>query len=51
MSADDRAIVEVFLNWVKDGGCAGWIESAMYDEAKLREIAQIYQDIKTAFGF
>ncbi len=51
MSADDRAAAEVFLNWIRDGGCAGWIESAMNDEAKLKEIAQIYRDIKVAFGF
>ena len=49
--SDDRATVEVFLQWVKDGGLAGWIESAMNDPAKLQQIAQIYRDIKAAFGF
>jgi hypothetical protein len=48
---DDKGVAEVFLGWVKDGGCAGWIESAMNDEAKLQQIAQIYRDIKSAFGF
>jgi hypothetical protein len=51
MSADDKKIAEVLLNWIKDGGCAGWIESAMNDPAKLQKIAQIYRDIKSAFGF
>jgi hypothetical protein len=49
--SDPRAEVEIFLNWIRDGGCAGWIESAMNDEAKLQQIAQIYRDIKVAFGF
>jgi hypothetical protein len=49
--SDDRSTVEIFLSWVKDGGCAGWIESAIADEAKLKQIAQIYKDIKVAFGF
>lgn len=51
MSVEDRQSAEIFLNWIKDGGCAGWIESAMNDDAKLQQIAQIYRDIKTAFGF
>ena len=51
MSADDRANAEIFLSWVKDGGCAGWIESAMNDDAKLQKIADIYKEIKVAFGF
>ncbi len=49
--SEDRTNAEIFLGWVKDGGCAGWIESAMNDEAKLAQIAQIYKDIKSAFGF
>ena len=48
---EDQQSAEYFLAWVKDGGCAGWIESAQNDEAKLGQIAQIYRDIKTAFGF
>ncbi|MHA1822172.1 MAG: hypothetical protein ACTSU2_13705 [Promethearchaeota archaeon] len=49
----ERQIVEVFLNWVKDGGLAGWIEHYLQagDEAKLQEIAQVYQQLKAAFGF
>ena len=48
---DDKGTAEIFLGWIKDGGCAGWIESAMGDEAKLQKIAQVYRDIKAAFGF
>lgn len=51
MSATDKQTAEIFLGWVKDGGCAGWIESAKNDPAKLQKIAQIYRDIKQAFGF
>ena len=48
---EDKQSAEIFLGWVKDGGCAGWIESAMNDQAKLQQIAQIYRDVKAAFGF
>ena len=51
MSEDDKQTVNTFLNWVKDGGCVGWIESAADDAAKCEKIAQIYRDIKTAFGY
>ncbi len=53
MSQDDLATVKQFLNWVEQGdqGLVGWINSAMNDEAKLKQIAQIYRDIKAAFGF
>lgn len=48
---EDKQTVEIFLQWIKDGGLAGWIESVMYDEGKLQQIAQIYREIKGAFGF
>ena len=48
---DDKKTCNTFLNWVNDGGCAGWIESAAGDDAKLKKIAQIYLDIKAAFGY
>ena len=48
---EDKQTAEIFLGWINDGGCAGWIESAAGDEAKLEKIAQIYRDIKSAFGF
>jgi hypothetical protein len=47
----ERQITEIFLNWVKDGGLAGWIEAYMQDEAKLREISAVYSTLKSAFGF
>jgi hypothetical protein len=49
--SETKETVEVFLNWVKDGGLAGWIESVMDDEEKLKRIADIYGDLKEAFGF
>ncbi|MHA1777149.1 MAG: hypothetical protein ACTSWC_10265 [Promethearchaeota archaeon] len=51
--SDDRATVEIFLEWVKQGdqGLAGWIKSVMDDPQKLQEISRIYGDIKSAFGF
>lgn len=50
MSYDDKQIVQVFLNWVKDGGLAGWIEAFMQDESKLKEIKQVYDHLRAAFG-
>jgi hypothetical protein len=53
MSSDDYTTVQTFVNWVRQGdaGLAGWINSAMSDPAKLQQIAQIYRDIRAAFGF
>ena len=49
--SEDKKTAEIFLTWVKDGGCAGWIQSAMNDDAKLEKIAEIYREIKAAFGY
>ncbi|MCF2140074.1 MAG: hypothetical protein K9W44_08475 [Candidatus Lokiarchaeota archaeon] len=51
--SDNRATVEMFLDWVKQGdqGLAGWIKSVMDDPQKLQEISNIYTNIKSAFGF
>ena len=51
MSEEDRQTVGIFLNWIQDGGCAGWIQSALNDDVKLEKIAQIYRDIKATFGY
>jgi len=53
MSEETRQTVETFLNWVRDGdqGLAGWITSYINDDQKMQEIARIYRDIKSAFGF
>ena len=50
MSEEEKQIVQVFLNWVQDGGLAGWIEAFMQDEAKLREISQVYGQLREVFG-
>jgi hypothetical protein len=44
--------VEIFLNWINDGGLAGWIEHTLgsSDEAKLKDIAQVYDQIRSIFG-
>ena len=46
----ERASVEQFYQWVLDGGLAGWIESVSTNEAKMREIAAIFDEVKAAFG-
>ena len=53
MAYDPKQIAEIFNNWVKDGGLAGWIQHYLDsgDEAKLREIAATYTSLKAAFGF
>ena len=42
----ERASVEQFYNWILDGGLVGWIESVKNDEGKMRQIAQIFDDVK-----
>jgi len=42
--------VRIFLNWVKDGGLAQWIEAYMNDPKKLEEINEVYKKIKSIFG-
>ena len=51
--SDDYSTVRTFADWVRQGdaGLAGWINSAMNDPNKLQQIAQIYREIKAAFGF
>ena len=55
MAYDDKATVEVFLNWIKDvnGGLAPWIEHYVNagNEQKLREIYETYTKLKNIFGF
>ena len=51
----EKDTVEVFLNWIQDtqNGLAAWIQHFLNagDEAKLREIYEVYNKIKTIFGF
>ena len=53
MSEPDRQSAQYLLDWIKQGGVAQWIEHflAQGDEAKLRQIKEIYDKIKQAFGF
>lgn len=54
----ENQLCKVFLDWVKDGGLAGWIEFYLnerdpekIDTEKLKEIVQVYEQLKEAFGF
>jgi len=53
MSAEERQAVEYFLDWIDKGGLSEWISHFLNqgDEAKLREIKEIYDKIKVVFGF
>jgi len=53
MSDVDRQSAQYFLDWIKQGGVAQWIQHFLDagDEAKLREIKGVYDKIKAAFGF
>ena len=55
MSAEERQAVEYFLQWMTPtgGGLAQWIEHFLNqgDEAKLRQIKEIYDKIKQIFRF
>jgi hypothetical protein len=56
MSAEERQAVEYFKQWMEGGGGGGlaqWIEHFLNqgDEAKLRQIKQVYDKIKAVFGF
>jgi len=53
MSDVDRQSATYFLDWIKQGGVAQWIQHFLDagDEAKLREIKGVYDKIKAAFGF
>jgi len=51
MSEDQ--LCKIFLDWVRDGGLAGWIQYYL-DEGnneKLNEIVQVYEQLKVVFGF
>jgi len=53
MSAEDIQATQYFLDWIKQGGVSQWIEHylAQGDEAKLRQIKEVYDKIKRIFGF
>jgi len=53
MSAEDVTAANYFLDWIKGGGVTQWIEHYLNsgDEAKLRQIKEVYEKIKRIFGF
>jgi hypothetical protein len=53
MSTEERQAVEYFKQWIDNGGLSEWISHFLNqgDEAKLREIKEIYDKIKEVFGF
>ncbi len=55
MSEIDRQACEYFAQWMTPdgGGLAQWIEHFINqgDEAKLRQIKEVYDKIKKVFGF
>ena len=53
MSDVEKQSVQYLVDWIKNGGVSQWIEHllASGDEAKLRQIKEIYDRIKTIFGF
>ena len=53
MAEADKQAVQYFVDWIKQGGLTQWIEHflASGDEAKLRQVKEIYDRIKVIFGF
>ena len=53
MSEAEKQATQYFLDWIKQGGLSQWIQHFLDagDEAKLREIKEVYDKIKTIFGF
>jgi len=51
--SEERQAVEYFLEWIKQGGLVQWVEHFLNqgDEAKLRQIKEVYDKIKQVFGF
>lgn len=55
MSETERQACEYFIQWMAPdgGGLAQWVEHFINqgDEAKLRQIKEVYDKIKKIFGF
>lgn len=53
MSAEEKQAVEYFKQWIDSGGLSQWLEHFLSqgDEAKLRQIKEVYDKIKQVFGF
>jgi hypothetical protein len=53
MSEADKQATQYFLDWIKTNGLAQWVQHFLDagDEAKLRQIKEVYDKIKSVFGF
>ena len=53
MSEADKQACQYLVDWIKQGGLTQWVEHFLNtgDEAKLRQIKDIYDRIKALFGF
>ncbi len=53
LSEADKQAVNYFGDWIKQGGLTQWIEHFLSagDEAKLKQVKDIYDRIKKIFGF
>jgi len=53
MSESEKQAAQYFLDWAKSGGLTQWLEHFLNqgDEAKLRQIKEIYDKLKSVFGF
>ena len=53
MSDEERQSVQHLLEWINNKGLGQWIEHFLTqgDEGKLRQIKEIYDKIKSIFGF
>ena len=53
MSDPNVQSVQYLLQWIKDGGLTQWIQHYLDtgDEAKLKQIFDVFNRIKAIFGF
>jgi len=53
MSEAEKQATQYFLDWIKSNGLADWVKHFLDagDEAKLRQIKEVYDKIKRIFGF
>ncbi len=53
MSEAEKQASQYFLDWIKQGGLAQWVQHFLDagDEPKLRQIKEVYDKIKLTFGF
>jgi hypothetical protein len=53
MSEEERQAVQYLLEWIRSNGLSQWIQYYLDagDEVKLKQIKEVYDKIKTIFGF